>query len=465
MDARSVTLCLLHTALKWPNRLDDALHCVSNPPSPDPIYAAIWRAVMNVRSSHRTIPPAAMFREQVLAAVQLEAPAFSSNAANWIAGVAASSAPTEQYCMDLLRRHAKQRLFESMPDLVDADAEREFLDRIAALDRLSSGPAVPGRLDLFANDGRDYLRANPIIPTGFFLMDHAFGGLFPVGREVLYVIPTKSGKTLFSLQLAKHLVERRRKVLYMNFEQEAEGDLATRIYMMATDTPKALWDEVSSFSELPEDVRVRLTERIPEWNQYFYGYAAESFEDPQALCHGADSISHLLKTTFLDQNQTVPDLVIVDWWKELWERCRPLLMEQGLIRSPQEDRAQEFLHFKKLKLMAQALETRVVVFMQMRAALLSTNAAYNIDKLTCFDAAENHALPNYADAGIVATRLNPNDAEPKITFKLDLCRFSRPGWRETAILDGEYQLFRETDIYNTSRPADMNQESSGLIAE
>lgn len=462
MDPRSVTLCLLHTALKWPHRLDAALQCVQAPLSPDPIYGAIWNAVMTVKAINRRMPPAPEFRAQVLTAIQMEAPAYSGNAASWLSQVAESRTPTEEFCFDRLRQYAKQRLFDEIPNIDSAAEEQRLRDRLEALDHLTSGPVLPNKIDLFADEGRALLRAEVIERTGMFLLDEPFGGLFPRGRLVLFVIPTKTGKTLLSLQISKQLVELGKSVVYMNFEQEAAGDLATRIYMMITDTPKSTWTSVRSFTDLPEAVRLRLEHRRPNWEERFHPYSAESFEDPNTLNRGADSLHLLLRREFLDLDRPVPDLIIIDWWKELWERCLVSLKESGLVRTEKEERLQELQHLKKIKLMAQALDTRALVMMQMRSAILGTPAALNIDKLSSFDAAENKALANYADACMVSTKRDPKDPSGKVQFKLDLCRWDRPGWIGAATTDGEYQLFTEVRNDPGARAANIESDDGGL---
>ena len=463
MDPRSVTLCLLHSALKWPQRLPQILNCVNAPMSPDPVYAALWRAIVNVRRTGGH-PSPDRFREQVLAAVQMEAPAYGSNACQFISHVSRTEVPSEQYCMDLLKQEARKRLFENMPDIETPGSERKLLQQIEAIDRLTDDPS-PDHIDVFSNRGRDYLRAHPQQETGYFLIDHCFGGLFPIGRMVLYVIPTKSGKTLMSLQFSKFLIEAGFTVMYMNFEQMMEGDLATRLYMMASDSSKQVWENVTSFDDpkLPADVRERLEANMPMWQSQFFGYAAESFEDPNALNHGADSLKQTIQSKFIDRGIKIPDLIIVDWWKELWARCVASMQLTGRAWSPAEERAQEFLQFKKLKLMAQVLGTRIMVFMQIKSALQASPASLNIQKMSCFDAAENHALPNYADAALVATRLHP--ADNTVTFKLDVCRFGKAGWIERAYMDGDNQLFLPCDANDSARPVNTEISEDGGFAQ
>jgi hypothetical protein len=451
MEPRGVTLCLLHSALKWPQRLDQILYCVPAPASPDPVYAAIWRGIMGVRRLGGN-PDPAHFREQVLAAVQLETPAYSSNASQFIRYVGSSRVPSEQHCMDLLKQEARKRLFENMPDLDSPGADTQLIQKIERINKLTDTGA-PDHLDIFADRGRTYLRPNPMTKTGFFLIDNMFGGLFPVGRMVLYVIPSKSGKTLFSLQLSKFMIEQGMSVMYMNFEQMMEGDLATRVYMMASDSSKQEWENIRCFDDLPEPILAKLDQNIPNWNTKFFGYAAENFEDPQALNHGADSIKETLQTKFLDRGIKVPDIIIIDWWKELWERCQASMQASGKMWSPQEARAKEFLHFKKLKLMAQILGTRILVFMQIKAALQASSASLNIDKMSSFDAAENHALPNYADAAVVATKLAKDES---VTFKLDICRFSKPGGIIRAKMDGDNQLFIPFNSTDNAKSVDAD---------
>ena len=441
MDPRSVTLCFLHAALKWPERLPELLRCADAPPTPDPVYACLWRAIRKTQASGLHAAPD-LFRQQVLFAVKSDAPAYSGAVAQLIRHVSESEVPTQRFCLDSLKSYAAQRVLENYEDLDTPGAVDRVIASLSHIRDLNTGSS-PAPLDLFAEDGEQFLLAEPKIRLGFPLFDCPFGGLPPSETLTMLVSPLKSCKTLLSIQLAKCMVAKMLDVLYMNFEQRAKGNLATRVYLMASDSRKSDWEGVESFSQLKPDVRARLEAGIPAWRQHFFPYAAESFDDPSALNHGADSIKKILLDNFARRGRPIPSLIILDWWRDMWDRVKAAMMASGRRMDGAEMRSQELAHFLMLKRMAQDLGTRVFVLMQMAAAVATSKQADNISNLTCGNAAENRMLSAYVDSAFVSTRLNVKDHT--ITYKLDVSRDVEPGYIQTFTLDGDAQLLVPMD--------------------
>ena len=109
-----------------------------------------------------------------------------------------------------------------------------------------------------------------------------------------------------------------------------------------------------------------------------------------------------------------------------------------------EARQKEITEFKKAKLMAQSMNTRVLVYVQMRGAI--SESAFDMDRLTMADAAENKSLIQVADAGMISTTKDPETSI--VTHKLALCRFGANGWKGRAVMDGPHGRFVPDELEN-----------------
>jgi hypothetical protein len=269
-----------------------------------------------------------------------------------------------------------------------------------------------------------------------------FGGLFPEGRLLYTVMPRKAGKTLSALQLSRDLIMDGHTVLYMNFEQEYRGDLSTRIGMLASESEADIWKGVNRYEDLPRDVYARLEQNRPAWDSRFLALTAEELADDQAMQRGADSIQQLIQEECIQAGRPIPSMVIVDWWGELWERCRAYLKSTARFGlSDGELRRLEIQHFKKLKLMAQLLGTRVLVYNQIRGQV--AGKITDARRLSVNDAAENSSLGNMADAGIVS---GTKDEQAKtVHFRLEFSRFSEAEWIAVMHMNGKAQVFERMD--------------------
>ena len=439
MDPHQVSLCLLHTALKWPRRLPEILEMVACPPVLDPIHAIIWRAVLAAVDAGKWETDQA-FRDRMMLYVAAEQASMVPTVEFWVNTVLAQVEPSESCCMSIIRRYSIQTSLSSVsPDMSEADIDRE-LARIAQANRLGA-ETHPTPVDLFSSDGENMLENQQQILTGNFLMDGAFNGLPPIGRLVLQVMPTKGGKTLYSVQLAKDLVNKGLDVLYMNFEQEARGDLANRVYSQMTGTKLEVWERAARFTDVPEDVRAVLLQERPKWEKHFKFFSASELAEEGSLPDGAESLKKLVEHEYLDKGLTPPALIILDWWKELWDRFVASMRRKHRAMSEGDLIGLEIIELKKVKLMGQILGSRVLVLHQLRAAIAGTS--FNLDRLSMEDSATNKGLIWVADAGIISTTKHPTTG--LVAFKLDRCRFKGNNWHGWAKMDGAKGTFVPID--------------------
>lgn len=433
MDPGQLPLCALFTAISWPHRLPDVLLMFPERPANGPFDRLLWDTLQRC-AAHGIPQRPADLHERMLFDIQAHCPDHAARFVQYVQELRNRTDLVESYCIELLRSHAMQDLRMRMP-LLDTDAEMQAAsDRLDRLRRIGAANSAR-RVDLFANNGRDILTPMPRIPLECCVLDELFGGLPPPGTMTLWVMPTKSGKTLLSTQASKACVHRGFGVLDLNFEQQAKGDLGCRIYTAMSDEPIGTFKSVAGLDECPADVRRRISEAQPMWEENFALLDINRLSEPGLFSAGVDSLRDIVETEFVQRVGRYPDLIICDWWQRMWEACQAS-MDTTKWRGDAAMRRLEAREFLKLKLMAGEWNTRIFVMQQVRAALAGT--AINIDRISPSDAAENKSLPFLADASVVSTM---KTADHCVSFKLCLDRNQESGTISRFRMLGDLQRF------------------------
>jgi len=440
MEPRQVVLCMIHSAIKWPNRLSDIMSILPSPSIMDHLHATMWRSIQRAVAQGGIGEPIA-FRDRVLIYVAEEESSLESTVQDWIHQILHQDEPNEICCMDIIRKHALHQIMQSMSSETSPDEVDTLMGKVCQINALARGRSLQP-VDLFANDGRDMLEIEERPCTGFFMMDEPFGGgLFPKGKLVMSVMPTKGGKTLHAFQLSKHMVERALSVLCLNFEQVAKGDLAGRLFSQMTDTTLDIWKGIACFSDAPREQQAMIERVQAAWTQYFKFLAAGELASNDSLPNGTASIAKLIDDLYISRGESAPDIILVDWWRDFWDKYVATLEARGVVLSSTQLRQREITELKNLKLMAQTYGTRVLVYAQLRDAISATS--FNIDRLSVQDAAENKGLARVIDAGFVSTTKDPTTCI--VHQKLALSRFGGNDWKTSVVMDGDRGRFLPGD--------------------
>ena len=436
MDPHQITLYILRIALRWPTHVRSLLSLYPILPYPQDMYNAVWEAV-TWSAQQGDVSSASAFLERILSFLRARYGALVPSLEQWMRTVQDAEEPNEASCIDLVKSHLRADVLTQT--MAGSGQELDFLtSRMEEIMALGTASRQYRAVDLFGNDGRDLLIPWEIEPTGFEIMDGPFGGLFPAGLSVAYVVPTKSGKTTYCIQLSKHMVENGRSVLYLHFEETARGQLSRRIYTVMTDSELDVWMRTRSFEDLPEDVHARLNEVRPQWEENFTLVSASEFSE-NPLPEGVRSMNKLVDDLYTSKGKPPPDLIVLDWWRNYWQECYPSL--RARFKDILDPITEEKAEFKRLRLLGASLNSRVVVMLQTRADL--ARRAFNIDRVNSSDTSGNKGLAEIADATMVATTIDP--ATNVVIFKLDLCRFSQAGWQQAFRLDGDHCMFVSAD--------------------
>ena len=432
MDSGYVPLCSLFTASMWPVRVKDLQTLYPELPSATPFDRALWASIL--RCVEHDIPADLNdYHSRIVFDMQVSSPTYAGNAAEWLQASRARTDVNEELCMGLLKDHAIRRICLQFP-LVEADDVSGLVAQIMgvrAVGVVSAGEPA----DIFANDGADVLQPMLRVPIPVHPLTVLFHGLPPTGTLTLFVMPTKAGKTLLSLQTSAACVESGISVLYLNFEQTVRGDLSCRVFCLMSGDHIDEFKRVSSLLECPAAVQTRVREAKPAWDAHFKIYGATELYTPGVMAQGVNSLQGLVETQYVRKGLPPPGLIIIDWWQKLWDCCKTdmgsrIQSDSTLLRSL------EGQHFHKLKGLAALYDTRVIVFQQMRDAL--AGQAFNIDNLTAQDAANNKSLPSYTDATVVTTTKTDDQ---HVTLKLALDRNQTGGNRVCVRVDGGHQMY------------------------
>lgn len=443
METGELAMCALATATKWPHRIPDILDMLPERPAGSSVDRALWESLERCHSAGL---PASVddFHERLLFDIRMLCPDFEPRVRHYIGALRTRTDLSETYCIRLIRDHALRSACLELCGDFDEQRMAEIVDRFGRVRDVSQGGALAG-VDLFADDGEDMLMPVPRVSVGCTVMDNLFLGLPPPGTLTLGVMPRKSGKTLLSIYLARCCVEHGLRVLYMNFEQYAKGDLARRVYSAMTGEPVSLFSTLRRLSDLPADVLARMRAAQDVWRGQFVMLDAASLHAPGLFANGVQDLETIIRHLFVPTCGGPPDVVIADWWGEWWNLLSSRMTGASRMTDNRK-RQEEGFQFLRLKVMAGDMYSRFLVFHQMRHAISGT--AFNIDKLSVNDAAENKALPAFADAGFVSTTKN---TENLVTIRLDIDRNQESGAMDTYRLDGARQQFLRHDNVDDQR--------------
>ncbi len=430
MESSKLPLVALTTVFKYPQRYQDVVTLCEGTPKCTQVDFILWRAfeysIQNFQ--YKTLDE---LYNRILFYVTIYASEFRDVVFQFIQAVKERTDLTEDYLIRILKQYCIREQVSNISAVSSEEDLWTVYNKLKNIENIRCVAVTEG-VDIFANDGRDILKRTLPIAVDCYVIQELFGGLPDNGSLNLFVMPTKAGKTLLSLNLSKACVENNLYVLYMNFEQRIQGDLGYRLYSLISDEPIQTFTRIRALSELPQNIQEKMNASKEKWMQHFTILDAEAINNSQTLIQGVDSINTIIDNLFTKKNKPTPAVVIIDWWQNLWNTYLGLIPSNSKL-DPRRLELREFLRLKELAL---KYDTRVIVFQQMRSALSPT--ANDIRKLSVMDAADNKGLGLFADSAVVSTKKQQNNT---VTFKLDLERNSGTMKIVCARLNGALQRF------------------------
>lgn len=148
-------------------------------------------------------------------------------------------------------------------------------------------------------------------PTGIDFIDVVIGGLRSKSM-VGMMAEVAGGKTMFGTQFVCEQVLRNRNVMYLQYEQDVEGDIAERFYSYAAGATRKELE--GGYSKYSDELKRKLAVVGEKYNQYMRVYEM-SGKDARG---GVQDIESMLL-----QNQRTgwtPETIVIDW-------LRPMVMK------------------------------------------------------------------------------------------------------------------------------------------
>lgn len=255
---------------------------------------------------------------------------------------------------------------------------------------------------------------------------------------MLFVAPTGGGKTTLGLQVSSQFVRRSQNVVYLSTEQQQQGDLSLRQFVLGTGRPRSEFRD--GWDSVPQETKDLIHRLAPQWINHFH------FVDCRRSNRPINSIDDLFVPidALIDQGKQI-DMVILDWWGRL--RARLITNAQGSdfqARMGTQDWLGDFIDGIKHR------NSRLMVLHQMsgEAAGKSTKA-----KPSTHNAQEDKNLNNLFEFGFGTSPLNSDNQ----------CRINCDKARSTAKGDGWIQLDPQNCRFFTVDIASMGDDTPDLL--
>lgn len=257
-------------------------------------------------------------------------------------------------------------------------------------------------------------------PTGFTPIDICMDGGSEAGELVGFVIPSGGGKTTLGLQIAACQVERRNHVLYMQTEQQIEGDITMRAFCLATGMPRSEWKR--GWNHASETARKRMDEVRDAWAEYFHVFSLKD-DLPR-------TVDELFAPAWrLAEEGKTPKYIIFDWWGDLRDGFIEHLEKTG---SDSESRRRSRVWMHDVKAQTGRLgDCRTIMFHQLAGA--------EAEKVR-FKANSSHSAQedkNFNNRMDFCFTFSNKDKDDRVIMRSDKAR--RAENKEiNLVLDGEY---------------------------
>lgn len=335
----------------------------------------------------------------------------------------------------ILQAHVKAYRLEELQKKIAVNPEEISSDSLKSLaDSLTPNIRKPVAKNPFGPDAFKYFEESKPIPLGIDFLDKMLGGGTIPGETVAFIMPPGAGKTTIALQGAAECIKRKKHVCVMSFEQSLSGDLAKRMYILATNSSRSAWKNVD-LKTAPPYLQNKWKEAAKDWSTYLHFHDDWTDSDFQLT-----SVREMFKVIEdLDRIGQKPEVLFIDWWG----RIHPKLEEtHPHLRSDYEKRQahQKWLH--DIKTYSEKLKLRTFVFHQLSGEKAAKKSWTIVG--SAHDAMENRNFPQIFDYCFV-TGIKDLKSE-KVRFVLSKARSASTKNSQMDVrLDGEHCRFVPAD--------------------
>jgi RecA/RadA recombinase len=259
---------------------------------------------------------------------------------------------------------------------------------------------------------------------GITFIDKMLSGGAAAGELIGFLGPSGGGKSTFALQFTAAQALKEKHVLYQSAEQSIEGDFMERLCSLATNQPRALFEQ--GFESLSPELVSAIDQVGQAWGNYIH---FNDISDIDIQLTDARQLFEPLEE-LLKEHPTI-EWVVLDWWGRV--RDKLMLGLEGYV-SESEKRIHQRNWLHTLKQMAKKYDTRVLIFHQLAGEVAGKSAGkapsshkaqedsnFNNMMDFCF----TWGLPDSEGYVIFATDKARRNAKTKCWSKLNgsMCRF------------------------------------------
>jgi RecA/RadA recombinase len=332
-----------------------------------------------------------------------------------------SDEAVQDYLYDVFKGSAYDELQQADSD--DPDAVGKAIDK--ASKAFNTNPFDGLKIENPFTNIAHYVQEAARRPTNLPFMDRILDGGLCVGESIGILAPSGGGKTTMGLQFAAGQVEQEEHVLYLSTEQALRGDLAVRLFVLASRAERA--DFRYGYKGLSPDILNTLDKVSPLWEEYFH------FVD----CYSKKDNIKSIDDIFTPLNELIeagkrPKLVIIDWWGRL--RDYLTLNNKDSARSDSDQRMMNRNWLHRVKKSAENKNLSVVVLHQLAGSEAGKSAKH---VASSHKAQEDSNFNNMFDWAFV---LSKKDSTDMVTMVADKAR-AAANTKVSLHLDGPHCKF------------------------
>jgi len=347
--------------------------------------------------------------------------ALVAQAQEWLGRRTVNDGPAEV----ILRAFREDRIRDRLRQQLETDHLQQAVG--GAAEEIRTDPFCRAREENPFNDPKYYLTVTKPFPFGPPFLDLAMNGGALLGETIGLVAPSGGGKTTVGFQIVERQVYEHRHVIVISTEQKMRGDLALRVFVLATDMTRSDW--AGDWDKLPARARERWEKVKEPWLKYFHFYDISKLP-----LTSVDELYAPVREQIELGNK--PVFVIIDWWGDVRDALIASLSNQRTSEPEIRRRARSWL--KEVVNKASEHQIINVILHQLKGASAGKSAAH-IN--STHDAQEDSNFNNRMDFAFALSRKGAGDS---VSCHVDKAR----RYRNTVLklrLDGERCRFHLQD--------------------